>query len=153
MLDAVAVMLLRLLIMVVVVWLTAPLGWYAGLCANLALAVTAVVIVHRRGLWGRLGGLVPRSWTALLWLVPLVADVALWLAPHGLRERPPGFLLWGLTLALVGLNEELFVRGIVLARLEQAYARLAAVVLSSAHRAESPRERQPGQSPPRWVTP
>ncbi|WP_275236692.1 CPBP family intramembrane glutamic endopeptidase [Luteipulveratus flavus] len=130
-LGSVVVMLARFAVMAAVAWLAGSLGWYAGLVVNAVLSLMALALVHRRGLWGRLGGVRPPSRLALLWLIPFGLDIALWVVPHGLQGKAPGFLPWAATLLLVGLNEELFVRGVVLDLLESAYTRVAAVVLSS----------------------
>ena len=108
-------------------------GWYMGLVANIACVLLAIVLVTVRGLW-RVSGLfsVWRGRTAALFLVPFVVEVLLWAVPNGLVERPPGFGLWALTLLLVGVNEELFSRVIVLERMRRSFGPASAVALTGA---------------------
>ena len=108
-------------------------GWYLGLVANVACVLLAVVLVTVRGLW-RVSGVfsVWRGRTAALFLVPFVIEVLLWALPNGLVERPPGFGLWALTLLLVGVNEELISRVIVLERMRRSFGPLSAVALTGA---------------------
>ncbi|MBT2483531.1 MULTISPECIES: CPBP family intramembrane glutamic endopeptidase [unclassified Microbacterium] len=108
-------------------------GWYLGLFANLACVLFAVVLVTVRGLW-RVSGLFSawRGRTAALLLVPFIIEVLLWVVPNGLVERPPGFGLWALTLLLVGVNEELISRVVVLERMRRSFAPASAVALTGA---------------------
>ncbi|MFE1664340.1 CPBP family intramembrane glutamic endopeptidase [Microbacterium sp. P02] len=108
-------------------------GWYLGLAANAACVVFAIVLVSMRGLW-RTSGLfvVWRGRVAALLLLPLVAEVLLWVVPYGLEDRPPGFGLWGLTLLLVGINEELISRVVVLERMRSSFTAPAAVTVTAA---------------------
>ncbi|CAL9477967.1 hypothetical protein SUDANB121_02991 [Nocardiopsis dassonvillei] len=109
-------------------------GWYMGLFANAVCTVFAVVLVTWLGLW-RASGLLTlwRSPRAALLVLPFAAEALLWLlAPGGLVERPPGFGLWALTLLLVGLNEELVSRVVVLRTLSGAFSSVWAVVLTAA---------------------
>lgn len=136
--EAVAILVLRFALMALVATAAAPLGWYAGLVVNVVLGAAAVLLVHHLRLWASLGGLRPSphhrgdsTATALLWLVPFLVDIAVWVVPHGLRVRPPGLALWTVTLLLVGLNEELFVRGVILTRLQRAWSAPMAVTLSA----------------------
>lgn len=69
-----------------------------------------------------------RSRLAALALIPLVAEALSWLVPGGFENRAPGAWLWAVTLLLVGLNEEMFSRGIVLDRLARAYRPFPAVL-------------------------
>jgi membrane protease YdiL (CAAX protease family) len=108
-------------------------GWYLGLAANVACVVFAVVMVSVRGLWRTSGLLVVwRGRTAALLLLPLVVEVLLWAVPAGLENRPPGFGLWALTLLLVGINEELISRVVVLERMRSSFAAPAAVAITAA---------------------
>ena len=52
--------------------------------------------------------------------------------PDGLDVRPPGAALWALTLLLVGFNEELVSRGLVLDRMQRAFAPWLAVLFTAA---------------------
>lgn len=108
-------------------------GWYAGLFVNALCVLLAAGLVTRLGLWHRIGIAVAwRSWAALLPLLVLLAEALLWVVPDGLAEQPPGWALWALTLLLVGVNEELISRGVVLERLRSAYAGHVAVALTAA---------------------
>jgi membrane protease YdiL (CAAX protease family) len=108
-------------------------GWYLGLAANVACVVFAVVLVSVRGLWRTSGLLVAwRGRTAALLLVPLVVEVLLWAVPAGLENRPPGFGLWALTLLLVGINEELISRVVVLERMRSSFTAPVAVAIAAA---------------------
>ncbi|MDQ0642770.1 CPBP family intramembrane glutamic endopeptidase [Microbacterium murale] len=108
-------------------------GWYLGLAANVACVVFAVVLVSVRGLWRRAGLFALwRGRTALLLLLPFVIEVLLWAVPGGLVERPPGFGLWALTLLMVGLNEELISRVVVLERMRESCGPVGAVALTGA---------------------
>ena len=108
-------------------------GWYLGLAANVACVLLAVVLVTVRGQW-RASGLFSlwRGRTAALFLVPFVVELLLWAVPGGLIERPPGFGLWALTLLLVGLNEELISRVVVLERMRRSFGPAGAVALTGA---------------------
>ncbi|WP_228507084.1 CPBP family intramembrane glutamic endopeptidase [Plantibacter sp. VKM Ac-2880] len=108
-------------------------GWYVGLFANLVCVLLAVVLVTVRGLW-RVSGLflLSRGRTAALFLVPFILEVLLWVVPGGLVERPPGFGLWAVTLLLVGVNEELISRVVVLERMRRSFGPAGAVVLTGA---------------------
>lgn len=108
-------------------------GWYLGLFANVACVLYAVVLVTVRRLWRTSGILVGwRGPRAAVILLVLLAEVLLWAIPGGLENRPPGFGLWALTLLLVGVNEELTSRVVVLERLRSAFEPLAAVALTAA---------------------
>lgn len=108
-------------------------GWYLGLVANVAVTVLAVMLMTRRRLWKSTGMLTRwRSWAALLALLPLVVEALSWALPAGLRVQTPGYLLWGCTLLLVGVNEELISRGVVLSRLQGVFGPVGAVTLTAA---------------------
>lgn len=108
-------------------------GWYLGLFANVACVVFAAALVTARGLWRTSGIFV--SWRgpkATLLLLPLVAETLVWTLPAGLDWQPPGFGLWALTLLLVGLNEELISRVVVLERMRKAFGPHTAVTVAAA---------------------
>lgn len=106
-------------------------GWYLGLAANVACVIFAVVLVSVRGLWSRSGLFsLWRGRTAALLILPFVIEVLLWAVPGGLIERPPGFGLWALTLLMVGLNEELTSRVVVLERMRKSFGVATAVALT-----------------------
>jgi membrane protease YdiL (CAAX protease family) len=108
-------------------------GWYLGLFANVACVLYAVVLVTARRLWRTSGILVGwRGPRAAIILLVLLVEVLLWAIPGGLEDRPPGFGLWALTLLLVGINEELTSRVVVLERLRSAFGPLAAVSVTAA---------------------
>jgi membrane protease YdiL (CAAX protease family) len=108
-------------------------GWYLGLAANVACVVFAAVLVSVRGLWRTSGLFIAwRGRVAALLLLPLLAEVLLWAVPSGLDDRPPGFGLWALTLLLVGINEELISRVVVLERMRASFPAPAAVAIAAA---------------------
>jgi hypothetical protein len=107
-------------------------GWYLGLFANVLCVLFAATLVTLRGLWRVSGILVAwRGRTAALLLLPLVAETLAWLVPSGLEWREPGFGLWALTLLLVGLNEELTSRVVVLERMRPVFGPRAAVTVTA----------------------
>ncbi|MCY7289475.1 MAG: CPBP family intramembrane metalloprotease [Cryobacterium sp.] len=107
-------------------------GWYLGLAANVACVVFVAIVVTARGLWRTSGVLVLwRGRIALLLLLPLLAEVLSWAVPAGLRNQEPGFGLWALTLLLVGVNEELTSRVVVLERMRHSFPPVAAVAATA----------------------
>lgn len=132
---AVGVQATRFAVIMAGLWL-APLlgiqGWYAGLFVNFLCAAYAAGLVTWLKLWRRTGFLT--LWrgplAACLLLVPLGEALA-WAIP-GLNERAPGFALYGLSLLLVGFNEELISRGVVLERLSRSSSAFGAVALTAA---------------------
>jgi membrane protease YdiL (CAAX protease family) len=108
-------------------------GWWAGLFVNVLCALFAAGLVTHFRLWSTIG--FTTLWrgrtAALLLLVPL-AEALLWLLPEGLVEQPPGFGFWALTLLLVGFNEELISRGVVLERMRGSFPPVAAVAITAA---------------------
>lgn len=133
---AVAVHIARFLVILAAIWV-APLvgvtGWYIGLFANIACVLFAVVLVSALGMWRRSGMFRPwRSWTALLLLLPFVAESLVWaLVPDGIAVTEPGFGMWVLTLLLVGVNEELTSRVVVLETLRARFSLAPAVVMTA----------------------
>ena len=108
-------------------------GWYMGLAANIACVIYAAVLVTVRHQWRSSGLFVAwRGPLPLLLLVPLVLEVTLWAVPGGLTNRPPGYGLWALTLLLVGINEELTSRVVVLGRMRLSFGALPAVSITAA---------------------
>lgn len=108
-------------------------GWYMGLFANALCSIYAAVLITHYRLWKAVG--IRRLWrgrtAALFLLVPLAESLA-WILPDGLAVVPPGFGLWALTLLLVGFNEELISRGLVLNRLREVFGAFSAVILTGA---------------------
>ena len=134
--DAVSIHALRFLVMWAAVSV-APLigitGWYAGLFANVMITGLAAWFMTRRGLWRSTGMLTGwRSGAAALALLPFVFEAGSWLFPDGARHEAPGWLLWAATLLLVGLNEEMFSRGVVLSSLRTRYRPASAVAITGA---------------------
>lgn len=107
-------------------------GWYLGLTVNIACVLFAIALVTWRRLW-RTSGIfvVGRGRGAVLFLLPLLLEVLLW-TTGGLENRPPGFGLWALTLLLVGINEELISRVVVLERLRRSFTAPTAVTTAAA---------------------
>ena len=108
-------------------------GWYAGLFVNGLCCIFAAALVTRLGLWRtigitRLGAGLP----AALFLLVMLAEALSWVLPAGLDVAPPGAALWALTLLLVGFNEELISRGVVLETLGRSFSAVPAVVLTAA---------------------
>ncbi|WP_166876372.1 CPBP family intramembrane glutamic endopeptidase [Salinibacterium sp. ZJ450] len=126
----------RFVVIMLGLWLAPVIGitgWYMGLFANALCCIYAAVLVTRLGLWKRIGFLTPwRGWLALAALVPLVAEALFWMLPDGLLEQSPGYGLWALTLLMVGFNEELISRGVVLDRLSRSFIAIPAVALTAA---------------------
>lgn len=123
--DAAGLHVLRFAVIAITLQLAALAGlsgWSLGLVANVVVSILAITLMTRRRLW-RTSGMttVWRSRVAAVALVPLVLEAVSWALPAGVTARAPGFGLWALTLLLVGVNEELFSRGLVLDRLRTAY--------------------------------
>lgn len=117
-------------------WL-APLlgvtGWYLGLFVNVLCAVYAVALVTYLKLWKSIGFLTLwRGRSSLLLLAVPFAEAVFRVVPNGLTDQPPGFGLWTLTLLLVGFNEELISRGVVLSRLSRSFTAIPAVAVTAA---------------------
>ncbi len=106
-------------------------GWYAGLFVNLLCCLFAAGLVTYYRLWSRIG--ITRLWAgpaAMIFVLVLLLEALSWILPAGLDITPPGAALWVLTLLLVGFNEELISRGVVLERLARSYKALPAVILT-----------------------
>ena len=134
--DAVGIHLLRFGVMWMVLeaapWVGIT-GWYGGLAVNVVITLLAAVIMTRRGLWVSTGMVVPwRSGLAMAALAPFALEVVAWAVPDGVVDDEPGLALWLLTLLLVGLNEEMFSRGIVLTSLRRVYKPLPAAAITGA---------------------
>lgn len=116
--------------------LVAPLlgisGWWLGFAATVMCTVFAVAAVSAYGLWRHVGlSVVPPGRLALLALVPFVAEALAWAVPAGILDLEPGPALWAVSLLLVGVNEELVSRGVVLSRLETAYRPWSAAAITA----------------------
>ncbi|WP_147394336.1 CPBP family intramembrane glutamic endopeptidase [Arthrobacter cheniae] len=108
-------------------------GWYAGLFVNVLCCLFAAGLVTYFGLWSRIG--ITRLWAgraAALLVVLLLLEALVWILPAGLDITSPGASLWVVTLLLVGFNEELISRGVVLERLSRSYRAAPAVILTGA---------------------
>ncbi len=131
----VAVHLVRFGIIVAGLWV-APLmgitGWYMGLFVNVLCCLYAAALMTRYGLW-RASGLFTlwRGLAATLLVLVLLAVALFWMLPDGLVKEPPGFALWALTLLLVGFNEELISRGVVLSRQRTSFGAFPAVLTTA----------------------
>jgi len=132
----VVVHLVRFGIIVAGLWL-APLvgitGWYMGLFVNVLCGLYAAALMTHYGLW-RASGILTlwRGGTAAALVLVLLAEALFWILPDGLDNEPPGFALWGLTLLLVGFNEELISRGVVLSRQRRSFSAVPAVLTTAA---------------------
>ena len=107
-------------------------GWYAGLAVDEATTLLAAAIMTRRGrgrapAWRFLGG-PDWPWPRLR----RSSSRSAWALPEGVVDDEPGLALWLLTLVWVGLNEEMFSRGIVLTSLRRADHPLPAVAITGA---------------------
>lgn len=132
---AVAVQLGRLALIVTasyVLPLVGVRGWDVGLVVNALCCVYAVVLVTACRLW-RESGLtrVRVAPIALVALIPLVAEAASWLLPAGLADVPPGAGWWAVSMLLVGVNEELISRVVVLSLLRRSFATAPAVLIGA----------------------
>ena len=107
-------------------------GWAIGFVVNIGCAIYAVALMSVSRLWRSSGMLTLwRSRTAFLWLLPFIAEALVWALPSGLVPLEPGFGWWAATLLLVGLNEELVSRGVVLSVLRRSWSPTLAVVFSA----------------------
>jgi membrane protease YdiL (CAAX protease family) len=131
----VAVHVTRFGVIMFALWV-APLlgitGWYMGLFANAVCAVFAIALVTYLKLWRRIGFFTAsRGRIAILLLLILLAEALIRAFPDGLIDEAPGFGLWALTLLLVGFNEELISRGVVLERMRTNFSPLWAVTITA----------------------
>lgn len=126
----------RFAAIVLALWVAPALGiggWYMGLFANIVCCAYAVALVSYYRLWRVIGaGALWRGRAAALLLLVPLAEALMWLLPRGLVEQPPGWGLWALTMLLVGFNEELISRGVVLNRLRRSFRAYPAVILTAA---------------------
>ncbi|WP_233255683.1 CPBP family glutamic-type intramembrane protease [Naasia lichenicola] len=107
-------------------------GWWIGLFVNALCVLFAVILVTRLHLWRASGFLTAwRGWMALAALSLPVAEAAI-RSTFGLEDRAPGVGWWALTLLLVGINEELISRVVVLHRMALSFPPVAAVALTAA---------------------
>ena len=108
-------------------------GWYQGLFVNVLCGLFAVGLVTYLRLWRKVG--FTTLWrgraAGILLLIPL-SEALLWMLPAGLIEQPPGFGLWAVTLLLVGFNEELISRGVVLERMRRSFGAYSSVAITAA---------------------
>lgn len=108
-------------------------GWFTGLFVNVLCAAFAIVLVTRLKLWRRSGFLTLwRGRAALAFLGVLVIEALVRILPLGLENTAPGFGLWAVTLLLVGFNEELVSRVVVLDRLSRSFTAFPAVAITAA---------------------
>ncbi|MGC4192019.1 MAG: CPBP family intramembrane metalloprotease [Thermomicrobiales bacterium] len=109
-------------------------GWDRGLFVNVLCCVYAAGIATWSGAW-RDSGIVRRwgGWIAVFWLVPLAFEALAWLVPHGMASSLEGVAWpwWVVNLLLVGFNEELICRGVILPCLERAFGAGTAVSLAA----------------------
>lgn len=106
-------------------------GWFIGLFANLTCTLFALSIVAAWHWWEEAGILSLNSWSAPWTILPVLLVAVSWAVP-GLVNLEPGWAWWGLTLLLVGINEEVFNRGLMLYSLGQRYApRIAAGIATT----------------------
>jgi len=101
-------------------------GWFVGLFANAVCTAFALGLVGAWGWWNETG--LSSSWSARWTVLPLLLVALSWAAP-GLVNLEPGWGWWSLTLLLVGINEEVVSRGLILYALSCRYPpRIAAGV-------------------------
>ncbi len=136
MVFAVAVHVARFGVIMFGLWL-GPLigitGWYTGLFVNVLCAIFAIGLVTYFRLWRSIGFLTwSRGRLALILLSVPILEAVFRFAPTGVSDEPPGFALWAVTLLLVGFNEELISRGVVLERLRVDFSPLWAVTITAA---------------------
>ena len=107
-------------------------GWDVGLIVNVLCCVYAVILVTALRLW-RASGIWRRHVpaVAVVALVPLALEAVSWLLPGGLADEPPGPGWWAVSMLLVGVNEELTSRVVVLSLLRRAYATAPAVIIAA----------------------
>ena len=136
MLFGVAVHVARFAVIMFGLWLGPLLGitgWYTGLFVNALCSVFAIALVTYFRLWRRIGFLAwSRGRLALILLTVPILEAVFRFAPTGVSDEPPGFTLWAVTLLLVGFNEELISRGVVLERLRVDFSPLWAVTITAA---------------------
>lgn len=108
-------------------------GWDVGLVVNILCCIYAVVLVTAFRLW-RTSGIarIRVGPMALVALVPLALEACSWLIPTGVAVVPPGYGWWFASLLLVGINEELVSRVVVLSWLRRAFPVVPAVLISAA---------------------
>jgi membrane protease YdiL (CAAX protease family) len=131
----IAVHVARFGVIMVGLWVAPAIGitgWYAGLFVNVLCALFAAAVVTYFRLWGTIGFLTLwRGRNALVLLAVPAAEAVFRALPTGVVDQAPGFGLWSLTLLLVGFNEELISRGVVLQRLRSSFSPISAVALTA----------------------
>lgn len=133
-LDAIAITVVRFLLMLATLEIAPSFGidgWSGGLATNAVVTLYAVALMTHRRLWRRSGFLTGSvSLVTAVALLPFVLETLLPAFSSWPRSKDPGFALWGTTILLAALNEELISRGVILDRLRHGYRPFLAVSLT-----------------------
>lgn len=106
-------------------------GWWLGFGTNIVVSVLAIYVVTALDLWPQSGmKKLNISYKELLIISPLLFEALIWIAPGGISVEAPGVIWWMSTLLLVGLNEELFSRVVILSGLRSKYSHLGSAALT-----------------------